>query len=105
MKFSGQEATYDEVQVSFPPWQIYAKFANYNTPIGFNLPCSKMITFAFCQAQLQLQLQLQLELRLALISYNPHQGEFSLVASIKVNFLASVTKNVVLSFLLITLKI
>ena len=27
-----------------------------------------------------------------------HQGEFSLVASIKVKFLASVTKNVVLSF-------
>ena len=34
-----------------------------------------------------------------------HQGEFSLVASIKVKFLASVTKNVVLSFWLITLKI
>ena len=47
MKFSGQEATFDGVQVSFPPWQIYAKFANYNTPICFNLPCSKMITFAF----------------------------------------------------------
>ena len=27
-----------------------------------------------------------------------HEGEFSLVASIKVKFLASVTKNVVLSF-------
>ena len=35
----------------------------------------------------------------------PHQGEFSLVASIKVKFLASVTKNVALSFWLITLKI
>ena len=47
-----------------------------------------------------------LELRRATtIKPTKHQEEFSLVASIKVKFFAYITKNGVLSFLILTLKI